>query len=517
MKYSWLLYSTFVLILLAVPVTATSTVSIEPGEVASAGESTTLGMVLNQTENGLSGCNLTITLDNPAIATITGVNFPAWASLQDNSTLPEKSVWMNGVDLQETLTGNLTTVDLGSVTLVGVSEGTTGITLTINALDDSNETAIPATTLPGTFTVHSPAVIAPTADFTANTSSGTSPLTVQFADNSSGTEPFSYEWNFGDGSPNVTTADPVHTFVTDTQATYTVTMTVNNSAGSSATAQVITVTTTETTDDPPDSITNLHNTTYQQTQITWNWTDPSSDTFDQVFIYLDGVFQANVTKGSGTFTAVNLSPGTMHTLGTRTAGTTGLINETWVNHTATTAPHQDSSSFTVTLESGWNIFSTPILLAPGHSQFSQLFSAGDQEKIIQALGWDGSHWYVVQGTDEVTPLYAFYINVKEGEVANATIVPSTSISSPPARGLVTGWNLIGPAPAYDDGSFSPKPIEDSLITIEGDYRIAISPGLHQPGWSYMPEGASRDLLPYKGYWVFMDHPDTLAGFSTTPL
>lgn len=516
MNYSWLLYSIFFLILLAVPVTAASTVSIEPGEVAAVGESTTLGLVLNQTENGLSGCNISIALDNPAVATITGVNFPAWASVQDNSSLPEKSVWMNEMDLQETLTGTLTNVDLGSITLVGVLEGTTGITLTVNALDDSNGTAIPATTLPGTFIVHSPAVIAPTADFTVNISSGTSPLTVQFADNSSGTEPFSLEWNFGDGSPNETSSAPVHTFVTDTQATYTVTLTVNNSAGSSATAEAITVSTTEPT-HPPDSITNLHNTTYQETLITWNWTDPSSETFDQVMIYLDGVFQANVTKGSGTFTAANLSPATMHTLGTRTTGTTGLINETWVNHTATTAPYQNPSSFTVTLESGWNVVSTPILLAPGHSQFSQIFSAGDQERIVQALGWDGSLWYAAQANDEMTPLYAFYINVKEGEVAHATIVPSTSISSPPARVLVTGWNLIGPAPAYEDGAFSPKPVEDSLITIEGDYRIVVSPGLHQPSWSYVRGGASRDLLPYKGYWVFMDHPDTLAGFSTTPL
>ncbi len=275
MKYSWLLYSIFFLILLVVPVTASSTVSIESGEVAAVGESTTLGLVLNQTANGLSGCNISIALDNPAIATITGVTFPAWTSLQDNSTLPAKSVWMNGADLQETLTGNLTNVDLGSITLVGVLEGTTGITLTVNALDDSNGTAIPATTLPGTFIVHGPAVIAPVADFTVNTSSGTSPLSVQFADNSSGTGSFSYEWNFGDGSPNVTTADPVHTFVTDTQATYTVTMTVSNSAGSSSIAKAITVNTTETT-NPPDSITNLHNTTYQETLITWNWTDPST-------------------------------------------------------------------------------------------------------------------------------------------------------------------------------------------------------------------------------------------------
>ncbi|HMZ32311.1 MAG TPA: hypothetical protein PLY13_07395, partial [Methanoregulaceae archaeon] len=72
-------------------------------------------------------------------------------------------------------------------------------------------------------------------------------------------------------------------------------------------------------------------------------------------------------------------------------------------------------------------------------------------------------------------------------------------------------------PFQQDGGFSAKPVEDSLITIEGDYRIVVSPGLHQPGWSYVQGGTTRDLLPYKGYWVFMDHPDTLAGFSTTPL
>jgi hypothetical protein len=27
----------------------------------------------------------------------------------------------------------------------------------------------------------------------------------------------------------------------------------------------------------------------------------------------------------------------------------------------------------------------------------------------------------------------------------------------------------------------------------------------------------HDLLPYKGYWVVMENPDTLYGFSTTPI
>ncbi len=88
---------------------------------------------------------------------------------------------------------------------------------------------------------------------------------------------------------------------------------------------------------PPASITNLTNTTYQPDLITWTWTDPSTAGFDHVLVYLDGVFQANVTNGIQTFTATGLSPGTAYTIGTRTVGTTGIINGTWVNQTARTA------------------------------------------------------------------------------------------------------------------------------------------------------------------------------------
>jgi PKD repeat protein len=89
---------------------------------------------------------------------------------------------------------------------------------------------------------------------------------------------------------------------------------------------------------PPASITNLHNTTYQQNSITWNWTDPSSSDFDHVMVYLGGLFQTNVTKGIQTFTAPNLTPATDYTIATQTVGTTGLINQTPVNSTKSTAP-----------------------------------------------------------------------------------------------------------------------------------------------------------------------------------
>ena len=81
----------------------------------------------------------------------------------------------------------------------------------------------------------------------------------------------------------------------------------------------------------PLGVSNLRNTTYETNAITWVWTDPASENFDHVQIYLDGVFRTNVTKGNQTFTATGLIPSTTHIIGTRTVDTTGLIVSTWVN------------------------------------------------------------------------------------------------------------------------------------------------------------------------------------------
>ena len=54
-------------------------------------------------------------------------------------------------------------------------------------------------------------------------------------------------------------------------------------------------------------------------------------------VYLNGVFKGNVTKGTQAYTATGLNSSTAYTIGTRTVGTSGLINATWVNSTATTA------------------------------------------------------------------------------------------------------------------------------------------------------------------------------------
>jgi PKD repeat protein len=69
----------------------------------------------------------------------------------------------------------------------------------------------------------------PVAGFTANPATGTEPLIVTFTDTSTGTSPLSLSWNLGDSTTNTTGgASFTHGYAA---GTYTVTLTVSNSAG----------------------------------------------------------------------------------------------------------------------------------------------------------------------------------------------------------------------------------------------------------------------------------------------
>ena len=72
-------------------------------------------------------------------------------------------------------------------------------------------------------------VVTPVAEFTANTTSGTAPLSVTFTDQSTNT-PTSWAWDFGDGTGTSTNQSPSYTYTTP--GVYTVILTATNSAGS---------------------------------------------------------------------------------------------------------------------------------------------------------------------------------------------------------------------------------------------------------------------------------------------
>jgi len=71
-------------------------------------------------------------------------------------------------------------------------------------------------------------VALPIPRFTADVTSGASPLEVTFSNLSVG-EDLTYEWDFGDGSTDSTDENPVHTFTG--AGTYTVSLKATNTAG----------------------------------------------------------------------------------------------------------------------------------------------------------------------------------------------------------------------------------------------------------------------------------------------
>jgi glucose/arabinose dehydrogenase/regulation of enolase protein 1 (concanavalin A-like superfamily) len=94
----------------------------------------------------------------------------------------------------------------------------------------------------GTFTeIYPTGPFPPVASISSSPNAGLAPLTVQFSSAGSSDPyglPLTYSWNFGDGSPTSTSANPSHLYTTN--ATYTATLTVSNGTQTaSASIQVV--------------------------------------------------------------------------------------------------------------------------------------------------------------------------------------------------------------------------------------------------------------------------------------
>jgi PGF-pre-PGF domain-containing protein len=100
----------------------------------------------------------------------------------------------------------------------------------------------------------SAAPVPPVANFTANTTTGTAPLAIQFNDTSTG-GPTAWNWSFGDGAWHNTT-DAAERNATHTYAaagTYTVNLTVDNADGNNTLSRAGYITVTEPTPTPTPS------------------------------------------------------------------------------------------------------------------------------------------------------------------------------------------------------------------------------------------------------------------------
>jgi len=92
----------------------------------------------------------------------------------------------------------------------------------------------------------------------------------------------------------------------------------------------------------------------------------------------------------------------------------------------------------------------------------------------------------------------------------------------PTVQLNAGWNLIGPNPLFN---YSGMPADQVLASVvqtpdgKPGYTQVISPQVKgQRAWIFVPGTKDAPSMESgRGYWIWMQNPDTLAGFGFTPL
>src|SRR3989337_1028484 len=76
--------------------------------------------------------NINGSLSNTSVAEIISVDFPAWAAIHSNGSLPDDSVWLKAADPLKIVENGASNVSLANLTIRGDSPGSTNISVTIN-------------------------------------------------------------------------------------------------------------------------------------------------------------------------------------------------------------------------------------------------------------------------------------------------------------------------------------------------------------------------------------------------
>ncbi len=135
-------------------------------QIGTVGETASIPIVLDSAAGGISGYQITVSLSNPSVATITAVTFPDWAALKSASALPSGQVVLKSADLSQQVPEGATGVLLATLTVKGTAIGSTGIVVTPDptlGVQNRDGNLYAVSTSPGTLTVGgAPPVIVPT-------------------------------------------------------------------------------------------------------------------------------------------------------------------------------------------------------------------------------------------------------------------------------------------------------------------------------------------------------------------
>jgi hypothetical protein len=175
-------------------------------------------------------------------------------------------------------------------------------------------------------------------------------------------------------------------------------------------------------------------------------------------------------------------------------------------------PYQEGD-FTLTLHPGWNFVATPRKLATGNDTaqlFGNVHTSGRSIWRYDALV---KQWKPMTATTKVSPLDGIWI-YSDSQVSIPLWFSHDPLGTPPEKPVYAGWNAIG----FSDTI--PLSAKSTLSSVNADWSSAIGYDAATQGYeSSIINGGSgdhsenREMLPGKGYWLFMVKNGTLAGIS----
>lgn len=150
MKSAWVIAAVMIVVL-AVPSCTGAAGLVAPDMVFSAsGQELASNITLDQAPGGISGYDITISLEPSGIAQITRVEFPEWAVLSQVSSLPSETVRIIAANLQETAIPTSGSVELARIYAVSSAEGTVTTKIVDARVDDFTGNSIITVTPTGT-------------------------------------------------------------------------------------------------------------------------------------------------------------------------------------------------------------------------------------------------------------------------------------------------------------------------------------------------------------------------------
>jgi PGF-pre-PGF domain-containing protein len=231
----------------------------------------------------------------------------------------------------------------------------------------------------------------------------------------------------------------------------------------------------------PLNVTGLINVSYAPNYINWTWTDPVDGDLANISIWINNTFMGNVTPGVQYYNATGFAPSTANTISTKTIDTSGNVNNTWTNHTATTAPAMapdniDPVIHNVTFNTSIN--PGPIILVTVNASDNIAvtnITANDTELIYQVgtiwngtittFSTNGTHFVNVSARDAAGNIVWNNLTSYVIDILNPTInitFPANGASTTASSITVTGYvNGTGSTPSVKVNNITATIINDT--------------------------------------------------------